>query len=141
MLYENGIQQWVNFVWPNAGAIPGARITAIDLDGKTHTIFEAPGEYGINRLIDGAERTQRGGSYEMIWRNQQNPELVVKVNFRLISGDANGGVGGQRSYNGMQLVDQIATNKSVRVVAAQTTPSATVASPKAPTPGIQESRL
>lgn len=141
MLYENGIQQWVNFVWPNAGAIPGARITAIDLDGKTHTIFEAPGEYGINRLIDGAERTQRGGSYEMIWRNQQNPELAVKVNFRLISGDANGGVGGQRSYNGMQLVDQIVTNKSVRVVAAQTTPSATAASPKAPTPGIQEPRL
>ena len=77
----------------------------------------------------------------MIWRNQQNPELAVKVNFRLISGDANGGVGGQRSYNGMQLVDQIVTNKSVRVVAAQTTPSATAASPKAPTPGIQESRL
>ena len=58
-----------------------------------------------------------------------------------LNGDANGGVGGQRSYNGMQLVDQIVTNKSVRVVAAQTTPSATAASPKAPTPGIQEPRL
>jgi type VI secretion system protein ImpL len=41
----------------------------------------------------------------------------------------------------MQLVDQIVTTKSIRVVAAQTTPSATVASPKASTSGIQESRL
>ncbi len=139
MLYENGVQQWVNFVWPNAGAIPGARITAIDLDGKTHTIFEAPGEYGINRLIDSAQRTQRGGSYEMIWKNQQNPELAVKVNFRLISGDASGGVGGQRSYNGMQLVDQVVSTKSVRVVAAQTAPVATAVSLKAPT-NLQEPR-
>ena len=40
MVYENGIQQWVNFVWPNQGAIPGARITAIDLEGQTYTIFD-----------------------------------------------------------------------------------------------------
>jgi type VI secretion system protein ImpL len=40
MVFENGIQQWVNFVWPNQGAIPGARITAVDLEGKTHTILK-----------------------------------------------------------------------------------------------------
>jgi type VI secretion system protein ImpL len=38
--------------WSNSGA----RITAIDLDGQTHTIFEEPGEYGINKLIDSAQR-------------------------------------------------------------------------------------
>ena len=120
MVYENGIQQWVNFVWPNQGAIPGARITAIDLEGQTHTIFDEPGEYGINRLIDRAQRTQRDGSFEMIWKNPQNPNLAVKVNFRLISGNS-GQIGSSRGYAGMQLVDQVVNHKSVRVVTAQAT--------------------
>ncbi|MFH7766973.1 type VI secretion system membrane subunit TssM [Acinetobacter sp. BSP-28] len=127
MVYENGIQQWVNFVWPNPGTIPGARITAVDLEGQTHTIFDEPGEYGINRLIDSAQRTQRSGSFEMIWKNQQNPDMAVKLNFRLISGNT-GHIGSSRGYAGMQLVNQVVNNKSVRVVAAQTaqTPVRTV---------------
>ena len=59
MQFENGIQQWVNFIWPNPGTIPGARISVVDLEGKTHTIFDEPGEYGINRLIDSAQRQQK----------------------------------------------------------------------------------
>lgn len=121
MVYENGIQQWVNFVWPNQGSMPGARITAVDLQGQTHTIFDEPGEYGINRLIDHAQRTQRGNSFEMIWKDQQNPSLAVKVNFRLISGNS-GQIGSSRGYAGMQLVDQVVNDKSVRVVSAQTAP-------------------
>jgi type VI secretion system protein ImpL len=121
MVYENGTQQWVNFVWPNQGSIPGARITAVDLEGQTHTIFDEPGEYGINRLIDSAQRTQRGGSFELIWKNQQNLNLAVKVNFRLISGNS-GQIGSSRGYAGMQLVNQVVNNKSIRVVAAQAAP-------------------
>ncbi|OTG76568.1 type VI secretion protein [Acinetobacter sp. ANC 4169] len=122
MVYENGIQQWVNFVWPNQGSIPGARISAVDLQGQMHTILDEPGEYGINRLIDHAQRTQRGDSFEMIWKDQQNPELAVKVNFRLISGNS-GHIGSSRGYAGMQLVDQVVNDKSVRVVAAQAVPT------------------
>ncbi|TCB70466.1 type VI secretion system membrane subunit TssM [Acinetobacter sp. ANC 4216] len=121
MVYENGVQQWVNFVWPNQGAMPGARITAVDLQGQTHTIFDEPGEYGINRLIDHAQRTQRGNYFEMIWKDQQNPGLAVKVNFRLISGNS-GHIGSNRGYAGMQLVDQVVNDKSIRVVSAQTAP-------------------
>ena len=121
MVYENGIQQWVNFVWPNQGSIPGARITVIDLEGQTHTIFDEPGEYGINRLIDSAQRTQQSSHFEMIWKNQQNPNLAVKVNFRLISG-ASDHIGSSRGYIGMRLVDQVVNNNSVRVVAAQAAP-------------------
>jgi len=128
MVYENGIQQWVNFVWPNQGTIPGARITAVDLEGQTHTIFDEPGEYGINRLIDRAQRTQRDGSFEMIWKNSQNPNLAVKVNFRLISGNSVQ-IGSSRGYAGMQVVDQVVNHKSVRVVAAQAA-STSVASVK-----------
>ena len=121
MVYENGIQQWVNFVWPNQGAMPGARITVVDLQGQTHTIFDEPGEYGINRLIDHAQRTQQGSHFEMLWKDRQNPALAVKVNFRLISGNS-GHIGSNRGYAGMQLVDQVVNDKSVRVVSAQTAP-------------------
>lgn len=119
MLFENGIQQWVNFVWPNPGAIPGARITLVDLEGKTHTIFDEPGEYGINRLIESAQRTQKGSNFEMVWKSKEDPELLVKVNFRLVSGQNASSIGGQPNYANLQLMDQVVSNKSVRVVAAQ----------------------
>lgn len=122
MVYENGIQQWVNFVWPNQGSIPGARITVVDLEGQTHTIFDEPGEYGINRLIDSAQRTQHDGSFELIWKDQTNPNLAVKVNFRLISGNS-GQIGSSRGYAGMQLVNHVVNSKSIRVVAAQAAPT------------------
>ncbi|MHA3115742.1 type VI secretion system membrane subunit TssM [Acinetobacter sp. ANC 4635] len=126
MVYENGIQQWVNFIWPSKGAIPGARITVVDLQGQTHTIFDEPGEYGINRLIDSAARKQLNGSFEMVWRSKQNPDLYVKVNFRLVSGGGAGGsgaIGSSHGYAGLQLVDKVTTDKAVRVVAAQQTPN------------------
>lgn len=135
LVFENGIQQWVNFVWPNAGAIPGARITAVDLEGKTHTIFDAPGEYGINRLIDSSQRREQGGVVEMTWASAQQPSVAVKVNFRLISGNSGQGgtgVGSNRDLNGVQLVDKVTTNKAtVRVVSAQQAPTPTPAAPVA----------
>lgn len=135
LVFENGIQQWVNFVWPNAGAIPGARITAVDLEGKTHTIFDAPGEYGINRLIDSSQRREQSGVVEMTWASTQQPSIAVKVNFRLISGNSGQGgtgVGSNRDLNGVQLVDKVTTNKAtVRVVSAQQAPTPTPAAPVA----------
>ncbi|WP_151981769.1 type VI secretion system membrane subunit TssM [Acinetobacter guerrae] len=123
MTYENGIQQWVNFIWPNQSAIPGAKITAVDTQGQTHTIFEEPGEYGINRLIDSAQRKEQNGSFEMTWRSKIDPNLFVKVNFRLISGNSSGNVGSSRDYSGLQLVDKVTTNKAVRIVSAQAAPT------------------
>ncbi|RKG36882.1 type VI secretion system membrane subunit TssM [Acinetobacter rongchengensis] len=119
LVYENGIQQWVNFLWPNPNAIPGARITAIDLEGQTHTIFEEPGEYGINKLIDRAQRKQLNGSYEMTWVSQQNPSMFVKLQFRLISGNASNPIGSNRGYVGLKLVERVTSPKAALVVAAQ----------------------
>ena len=130
MLYENGIQQWVNFVWPNRSAIPGARITAVDLQGQTHTIFDEPGEYGINRLIDSAQRKEQNGSFEMVWRSKTDPSVFVKVNFRLISGSSSGGIGSSRGYSGLQLVDKVTTDKAVRVVSAQPAPAVSAVVPR-----------
>lgn len=123
MVYENGVQQWVNFIWPNHGAIPGARITAVDLEGKTHTIFDEPGEYGINRLIDSAQRKEQNGSFEMTWRSKSDSNLFVKMNFRLISGSSSNNIGSSRGYAGLQLLDKVATNKTARVVSAESVPA------------------
>ncbi|WP_284880452.1 type VI secretion system membrane subunit TssM [Acinetobacter variabilis] len=119
MQFENGIQQWVSFIWPNPGTIPGARISVVDLEGKTHTIFDEPGEYGINRLIDSAQRQQKGNIFEMVWQSKAQPSLAVKVNFRLVSGDTSSSIAGGAGYHNLQLVDQVMSNKAVRVVAAQ----------------------
>lgn len=120
LTYENGVQQWVNFLWPNPQAIPGVRITAVDLEGNTHTIFEAPGEYGINRLIDSAERKpQENGILEMKWVSKQDPNLFVKLNFRLISGNTGSAVGAGRGYAGLQVVEQVTSNANVRIVSAE----------------------
>lgn len=145
LLFEHGVQQWVSFIWPNPNAIPGARITAIDVEGKTHTIFEAPGEYGINRLIDSAQRKPVNGLTEMTWLSSTDPKLFVKTHFRLISNASNdqqGRVGGNRGYAGLKLVDRITSNNSsVRVVAAQAAPATpsssaatTTATPSSSTP-------
>ena len=122
MVFENGVQQWVSFIWPNKGAIPGARITAVDLEGKTHTILDEPGEYGINRLIEGAQRTQKDSLFEMIWRSPQDANILVKVNFRLVSGNTGGGIGANPSYKGLLLSNQVVMNKAARIVAAQAVP-------------------
>lgn len=120
LFFDNGIQQWISFVWPNPNAIAGAKITAIDLEGKVHTILEAPGEYGINHLIDTAQRIEKNGIYEMTWISKQNPQVFVKTNFRLISGS---GAGGNRGYTNLKLVDHVTSTTDVRIIAAQTTPT------------------
>jgi type VI secretion system protein ImpL len=129
MVFENGVQQWVNFVWPNKGAIPGARISAVNTEGKSYTIVDEPGEYGINRLIEGASRTQNGNTFEMLWRSKEDPKIFVKMNFRLISGSS-GGIGSNKGYNGMILVDKVVTNKAIRVVSAETISAVKPAAPQ-----------
>ena len=120
--YENGVQQWVNFIWPNPQAIPGARITVVNRNGETLTIFDAPGEYGINRLLDSATRTDLGnGLFEMKWSSTQDANVFVKVKFRLISGNSGGSRGA--GFDGLKLVDQVVTaNSGVRIVAAEKAP-------------------
>ena len=106
------------------------------MEGKTHTIFDAPGEYGINKLVDSSKRSEQGGVVQMSWASPQNPEIAVKVHFRLISGNSSqsGGasVGSNRDFNGLQLVEKVTTNKTaVRVVSAQAAaaPSTAAANP------------
>ena len=55
----------------------------------------------------------------MVWQSKEQPNLAVKVNFRLVSGDTSSSIAGGAGYHNLQLVDQVMSNKAVRVVAAQ----------------------
>ena len=81
--YRNTPPQWANFVWPNEGGTPGARITATTFDGKTIEIVNHPGRFGLERLISSAQRKRLSdGSFEMSWSAES---LTVSLALRIIS--------------------------------------------------------
>jgi type VI secretion system protein ImpL len=66
--YRNGAAHWTNFAWPNAGAAQGARIQGRALDGSTVELFNQPGAFGFERLIDAAKvRKLPDGVRELSW--------------------------------------------------------------------------
>jgi type VI secretion system protein ImpL len=100
--YRNGAAQWANFVWPNTGSPPGARIVGHALDGSVVEIFNQPGGFGFERLIDAARvRRLPDGVRELSWGVGLQ---TVTVHYRAVttpgattppaSGEAGGGGGG-----------------------------------------------
>ncbi|MEK8033048.1 type VI secretion system membrane subunit TssM [Ideonella sp. DXS29W] len=66
--YRNGAAQWTSFAWPNPGAAQGARIYGRALDGSTVELFNQPGAYGFEKLIDAAKvRKLPDGVRELSW--------------------------------------------------------------------------
>jgi type VI secretion system protein ImpL len=81
--YRNGLQDWMDFTWPNNQGQPGAKITAVTSDGKTVEIANFPGQFGLEKLINAAERKKlNNGQFTMTWANGATH---VSVNFKLIS--------------------------------------------------------
>ena len=81
--YRNTAAQWANFVWPNAGPAPGANITATRFDGSRVEIVALPGRYGLEKLINSAERLRKpDGSFQLAWSKDG---VTVKVDLRVIS--------------------------------------------------------
>ncbi|MDR2853130.1 MAG: type VI secretion system membrane subunit TssM [Burkholderiaceae bacterium] len=66
--YRNTPPQWTNFVWPNAQGTPGSKILATTFDGRTVELINEPGNFGLERLLNTAQRTrQPDGSFELTW--------------------------------------------------------------------------
>jgi type VI secretion system protein ImpL len=83
MRYRNGPQNWAMFSWPSSQGQPGAKITAVTADGRTVEIANFPGQYGLKKLIDAAERKKVGnGLFNMTWTGSGHS---VTVNLQLIS--------------------------------------------------------
>ncbi len=97
--YRNGQQNWTSFVWPSQQGQPGARITGITPDGRTLDIVNFPGQFGLEKLINSAQRKKLdNGNFVMTWSGS---DIAVTVNFRLIS-DTRGGGSASGSEDGLR---------------------------------------
>lgn len=105
--YRMGTQAWTTFVWPNPTSQPGASIRAKDYDGKDYIVFEEAGNFGVEKLINQAKRTEIGDSiFEMSWTGD---DITVPVRFRIISSNQSSSVTGGSSnpFTGMKLPEEV----------------------------------
>ena len=66
--YRNTASDWVQMVWPNAGGVAGARLSALTLDGRSIDLVNEPGAFGLTRLFETAQRRRLpDGSHELSW--------------------------------------------------------------------------
>ncbi|MEN3292075.1 MAG: type secretion system protein ImpL [Burkholderiales bacterium] len=83
MRYRNGQQDWTNFTWPFTQGQPGAKITGVTSDGRTVEIANYPGQFGLEKLINAAQRKKLdNGLFMMSWTGSG---YKVSTNFKLIS--------------------------------------------------------
>ncbi|WP_233832532.1 type VI secretion system membrane subunit TssM [Paraburkholderia sp. ZP32-5] len=111
MRYRNTPPQWTNFVWPNPQGSPGATLSAVTFDGRTIQLVNEPGRYGLEKLINSAQRTRHpDGTFDLSWTQGS---VTVSVSMRIIStSQASGGNGDapqQQSLRGLQLPASIAS--------------------------------
>jgi type VI secretion system protein ImpL len=81
--YRNTPPQWTNFVWPNPSGSPGATLSATTFDGRTIQLVDEPGRYGLEKLINSAQRKrQPNGTFDLSWTQGA---VTVSVSMRIIS--------------------------------------------------------
>lgn len=82
MRYRNGRASWAHFVWPGPGT-PGVKVSGITYDGKPVTFFQEPGRFGLEKMINSAQRRRvADGIFELTWGHA---DAVVSVQLRIIS--------------------------------------------------------
>ena len=108
--YRNTPSQWNNFVWPNPHGSAGARVSAVTYDGRTVEVASQPGRFGLERLINTAQRKRKDdGTFELSWTNEG---VKVVVNLKIISsaevsGSGNGTPRGTAGLRGLKLPETI----------------------------------
>ncbi|WP_317204119.1 type VI secretion system membrane subunit TssM [Janthinobacterium sp.] len=107
--YRNTRAQWSNMLHPGTQGTPGARISAITFDGRSVELFNAPGQFGLKRMIDAASKTRKeGGVYELRWsRGNVAVAVDLKITSSAESSGAAGGALRQRGLRGVTLPESI----------------------------------
>jgi type VI secretion system protein ImpL len=83
--YRNGAASWNHFVWPGPGT-PGVHITGVTFEGKPVEFFNEPGRFGLEKMINAAQRKRVDGQiFELRWTQAQ---ASVAVQLRIISNAA-----------------------------------------------------
>ncbi|POR45108.1 type VI secretion system protein ImpL [Paraburkholderia eburnea] len=109
--YRNTPPQWTNFVWPNPNGSPGATLSATTFDGRTIQLVNEPGRYGLEKLINSAQRSRRpDGTFDLTWTQGS---VTVSLSMRIISTSqptaASGDAPQQQGLRGVQLPSSIAS--------------------------------
>ncbi|MDI1259669.1 type VI secretion system membrane subunit TssM [Aquabacterium sp.] len=82
MRYRNAAATWSHFVWPGPGT-PGVKISGVTYDGRTVEFFNEPGRYGLEKMINTAQRKRtESGAFELRW---PQGALAVALQLRIIS--------------------------------------------------------
>ena len=100
--YKNTPPSWNNMVHPGPQGVAGVRISAVTFDGRTVELFNAPGESGLKRMIDAAQKTKKdGGVFELRWSGQS---VAVTVDLKIVSSASANGSGEQGAgFKGLRL--------------------------------------
>lgn len=68
--YRNTQPEWMTMVWPNRAGVAGVRLTGITHDGKTVEFLNEPGNGGLNRFMELAEKRRLDNRVtELTWAN------------------------------------------------------------------------
>jgi len=105
--YRNTPPAWVNMVHPGPQGSSGAKISAVTFDGRTVDLFNEPGQFGLQKMIEAAAKKRLDAStHELRW---SAGNVSVAVNLKRVSsteataGDAQASQG----FRGLRLPDAI----------------------------------
>jgi type VI secretion system protein ImpL len=105
--YQNTPPAWVNMVHPGPQGMSGARISAMTADGRSIDLFNVPGEFGLQKMIEAAANKRvDAATHELRWTSGN---VSVAVNLKRISSAA-AGVGdaqASRGFHGLRLPEAI----------------------------------
>ncbi|NZA28508.1 type VI secretion system membrane subunit TssM [Luteimonas sp. SJ-92] len=88
--YRNTPPAWQTFQWPNPGAIPGVKLSAVTSDGRTVELVNAPGGNGLARMMELASAAHRDDSSTLTWEKEGvSVSVVMRITRRPGSGGGN----------------------------------------------------
>jgi len=105
--YRNTPPAWANMVHPGPTGVAGARVSAVAFDGRTVELFNEPGQFGLQKLIEAAAKKRLDGStFELRW---SSGNVAVAVDLKRISSPDSGGDNAQasRGFRGLRLPEAI----------------------------------
>ncbi|HEY4541024.1 MAG TPA: type VI secretion IcmF C-terminal domain-containing protein, partial [Noviherbaspirillum sp.] len=107
--YRNMQAQWTSMVWPSVSGYRGARISGVTFDGRTVEVLSEPGNFGLKRMIDTAQRRKKdGGVFELSW---EKSGVAVSIDLKIVSSpETSGGASAApqaKGFRGLVLPDSI----------------------------------
>jgi len=105
--YRNTPPAWVNMVHPGPQGSSGAKISAVTFDGRTVDLFNEPGQFGLQKMIEAAAKKRLDAStHELRW---SAGNVTVAVNLKRVSSTeaAAGDAQASQGFRGLRLPDAI----------------------------------